>query len=401
MEYIKLFLIILVFCACLIIYMSATMNTDIGDHMEIRVFRLLCTSFVIEIFMQFMWTLIRMNPALFSTRLNSFINCADLVATGTIVCTWFFFIFLKMTPVEKRRELKKRTYVLIFLPLAVIWFIDIASLQTGWIFYVNAENEYVRGPYYALHAFFCFLYYLMTLIVLFARRTRRRYQRSYVRTYAVFTLFPIVGGILQILDGDVPFTVLTVTIAVFYLYSTLQRRAINTDALTGLNNRARMEEFLSQKAERASSDPFWFYIADIDRFKSINDTYGHVSGDEALVITGEAIKAEGKKYHTFFAARYGGDEFVFTLDRNEADPEHPEKLIDSINHSIETILKENRSPYHIHLSSGSVYVNQNISDISAAIHDADQILYEHKDESHEKEFLGKRIKEREFLRRER
>ncbi len=82
------------------------------------------------------------------------------------------------------------------------------------------------------------------------------------------------------------------------------------DALTGVDNRAEFDRRLEEQfaIHHASGEPLSLVICDIDRFKSINDTYGHQAGDDALVGFAELI-ATGSRDDDF-VARYGGEEFV-------------------------------------------------------------------------------------------
>jgi diguanylate cyclase len=87
-----------------------------------------------------------------------------------------------------------------------------------------------------------------------------------------------------------------------------------TDPLTGLANRRSFDLKLEAVAARASrSSPAHLVMADIDRFKRVNDTYGHDIGDEVLRIVGEILLANVRR--DSLVARLGGDEFGLLLPR--------------------------------------------------------------------------------------
>lgn len=98
------------------------------------------------------------------------------------------------------------------------------------------------------------------------------------------------------------------------IQNVIKDKMVLTDPLTGLNNRAALYEHLDMLLRYADSEGFSLHVAmiDIDRFKSINDTFGHHVGDIILKRVAAAIR-EGVGL-TDFAARYGGEEFaaVFT-----------------------------------------------------------------------------------------
>ncbi|MDX1561761.1 MAG: GGDEF domain-containing protein [Gammaproteobacteria bacterium] len=85
------------------------------------------------------------------------------------------------------------------------------------------------------------------------------------------------------------------------------------DPLTGLYNRAYLDKFLQKAFAEANAESTTLSIAfaDLDKFKAINDTYGHGAGDQILVATANILKANVRG--TDVVARYGGEEFVLVF----------------------------------------------------------------------------------------
>jgi diguanylate cyclase (GGDEF)-like protein len=85
------------------------------------------------------------------------------------------------------------------------------------------------------------------------------------------------------------------------------------DALTGLFNHRYFYEQLSHEVERSVryNQPLTLLLMDMDNFKYINDTYGHMAGDKFLGMVGQAISRQIRS--SDIGARYGGDEFVVLL----------------------------------------------------------------------------------------
>ncbi|HEY32414.1 MAG TPA: sensor domain-containing diguanylate cyclase [Dehalococcoidia bacterium] len=91
------------------------------------------------------------------------------------------------------------------------------------------------------------------------------------------------------------------------------------DELTGLYNRRALNEIIANEIKRCSryGGMFSLIILDIDTLKNINDTYGHLTGDEYLRHVGSIIKAAVRS--TDQAFRYGGDEFAILLTQTTTD----------------------------------------------------------------------------------
>jgi diguanylate cyclase (GGDEF)-like protein len=90
-------------------------------------------------------------------------------------------------------------------------------------------------------------------------------------------------------------------------------RQATYDELTGLFNRARIIEILKNEIDRSQREalPVGLAIADMDRFKSINDTYGHNVGDAVLREAARRMQSAIRSYDSI--GRYGGEEFLMVL----------------------------------------------------------------------------------------
>jgi two-component system, cell cycle response regulator len=93
----------------------------------------------------------------------------------------------------------------------------------------------------------------------------------------------------------------------------LLRELSTHDSLTGLVNYRELHRLLADEAERSRryGRPFALLMLDIDHFKTINDTYGHLAGDKALRALAALVRGEVRP--TDVVARYGGEEFVLVL----------------------------------------------------------------------------------------
>jgi two-component system cell cycle response regulator len=101
-----------------------------------------------------------------------------------------------------------------------------------------------------------------------------------------------------------------------YLMDLLAEKA-QVDGLTGLNNRAFFDARIVNEIERAKryGASLALVLSDVDKFKSINDTYGHTFGDTVLSEVAEVVRSVARS--TDVVARYGGEEFVVVLPEQD------------------------------------------------------------------------------------
>ena len=102
------------------------------------------------------------------------------------------------------------------------------------------------------------------------------------------------------------------------LHETVQRQAV-TDELTGLFNHRRFQEVMTQEVERARryDQEMGLIMLDIDNFKRVNDTYGHLQGDMVLREVARVLRQSSREIDE--PARYGGEEMAVALPQTDLE----------------------------------------------------------------------------------
>ncbi|MDO6641168.1 diguanylate cyclase [Shewanella sp. 5_MG-2023] len=148
------------------------------------------------------------------------------------------------------------------------------------------------------------------------------------------------------------------------------------DPLTQLPNRAALEDRMEQeyRNHKRFNSPLWVAVTDIDYFKTVNDSFGHSTGDKTLQVISMALKNSLRESE--FVARYGGEEFVLLLpDVNE---EHIGLLLNRVKDKIKNIpFKFKNQRITVTLSIGAAQVMEN-ERIEETFERADAALYKAK-----------------------
>jgi diguanylate cyclase (GGDEF)-like protein len=157
----------------------------------------------------------------------------------------------------------------------------------------------------------------------------------------------------------------------------LYRMAI-IDALTGLYNKRYLLDYLRRELDRAArySRPLALILFDIDHFKAINDTMGHLAGDLTLRELASRLKSE--ICNDDLLARYGGEEFVAVL--TEADQAAAAEVAEKLRRTVEGLpfAFEGR-PYPVTISLGVASIQGNeVPNPQELIQRADERLYQAK-----------------------
>ncbi|GIW77682.1 MAG: diguanylate cyclase response regulator [Phycisphaerae bacterium] len=156
-----------------------------------------------------------------------------------------------------------------------------------------------------------------------------------------------------------------------HLLDLLQQRA-QIDGLTSLRNRAYLDEHLSSELSRINrqSGTLGAIMIDVDNFKTINDTHGHLIGDEVLRQIGEVLNSQTRNED--IVARYGGEEFAILTPGVGHDGTY--QLAERLRQEVEKIRIHTRNGLlRITCSLGVAYHDPNAPD--TLLRRADQALY--------------------------
>ncbi len=154
------------------------------------------------------------------------------------------------------------------------------------------------------------------------------------------------------------------------------------DPLTGVYNRAGYEERVQEEFARSSRTkaPLSIVFVDCNKFKQINDTFGHNAGDVVLMKVAETLKKRARV--SDIVARYGGDEFVVLLPDTGLDGA---KIfaVGACEKVKQAGFNNNGTPLDVSISCGVTQIREDDSPVTA-LHRADQAMYAAKKETDEK-----------------
>jgi diguanylate cyclase (GGDEF)-like protein len=154
----------------------------------------------------------------------------------------------------------------------------------------------------------------------------------------------------------------------------LEDALYNLDLLTGTYSRIGMLTKLREQQELVKRNVLECCIAmaDVDRFKSVNDTYGHVAGDCALAASARYVMANLRPYDKVF--RYGGEEFLICMQNTDAATGH--EVVERVREGLAAMPIEcgGKATLHITMSFGLTLLDPDVS-IEQSIERADKAMY--------------------------
>lgn len=157
------------------------------------------------------------------------------------------------------------------------------------------------------------------------------------------------------------------------LYAEVRTLAM-TDDLTGLYNRRQLFQIARQEIEkaRAYAQDLSLIIVDLDEFKAVNDTYGHVVGDEVVVEVANRCRLHARK--SDLLGRYGGDEFIILLPNT--DLQAAATVAERLREMIQTrAVKTTGGDVFITASLGVASIAEDTTDLVSLLIHADKSLY--------------------------
>lgn len=294
------------------------------------------------------------------------------ILTTTSLLLWNLYVRFQVSRDDK--NIKK---ILIAFVIPVIINAVLAILGCffkGYYFYIDANNSYHREKLFIFYALLCFIYIVYPEIYIIIKR--KQIAKKYFIPLVVFAIPPIIGGILQTVFYGISLVWIGMTVSVLIIFLNIQNDQLYTDHLTGLSNRRHLDRYLQERTRKVYRRGLLGGIMiDLDFFKQINDTWGHMVGDQALVYAGRILQMSFRKDDLI--CRYGGDEFIIIFEiEKEAD------LIAAVDRMKMNVIKfgeQNPMPYKLSFSIGyGVFDLNSETDALLFLRHLDSLMYEDK-----------------------
>ena len=249
-------------------------------------------------------------------------NSIYFYAVVLISAVWLLYVTYN---ISAEKKISVREGFLIFLPAIIFGVILIINAFNGMMFTISEDGIYKRGKLVFLHYLLAIAYLLFAnhRAATAAQKQESRIRKKELLTYLYFGVAPLATGIIQILCYGLTTSQIGLVFSLVLFYQNSLNGMVNADALTGLNNRRAFDAYIERNMFRLETKELSIMMMDIDRFKSINDRFGHMEGD-AVLRKAAAVLQEvcANNPKNLFLSRFGGDEFIiagYGLTRNELE----------------------------------------------------------------------------------
>ncbi len=266
----------------------------------------------------------------------------------------------------------KRYRRILVIPAAVNAAMSLLSIHTKWLFFVDENNVYSRGPLFWFQISVCLLYaaiFLSTECIIAWKTSRTRDENIFL---GIIFAGVVIGVCVQLRHPKILLMWGCTAIGLLLYYIFYRELQFKYDPLTGIENRA----YFQKAMDRLRAVP-WVFVAvfDLDDLKTVNDTQGHIDGDKVIQTAGQMLSAcfEGKGT----AYRIGGDEFcVLAPNMRQMDARRQiKKLIKMAQECRET------TGIEVYFSYGYEFFDPDtMRDLYEAFSHADAMMYQHKRE---------------------
>ncbi len=294
-------------------------------------------------------------------------NVANALLPSIVSFSW-----LRFSECIQNRFFTKKQIAYLSIPMLVLFLCVLSNPITHILFRVDGDHYHrTFGPMLQ----FLFSYWYIAIAVFLslkhAKQANTLQERRRSITVASFVIIPTIAALLQLLVFDMPIIFVGVIIALINVYIALQDQLVLTDALTGLHNRTLLDQKIEHTYEDLdANDELWILMIDANSFKAINDTYGHLEGDHALIYIADVLKEVCQKKEDY-VCRYGGDEFVIVHPTKKGKGCQP--LMDEIREKM-----KQHTAYPLSVSIGSALYQKKHKNWQEVLKEADQKLYQEK-----------------------
>lgn len=291
---------------------------------------------------------------------------------------WFVFIVVKTNQVENLKKL----FLMTCIP-AVLLIIGILTNPIHGLFFSFDKNiMYHRenGIYLVWLIEWGYFTFAFVVNAIAVKKEKRSYLRNEFKGYLIFFIPMLVAAFLQMIYYGTTLVQIGFMFSLLIAYLNRQFYMVQTDALTGLNNRNAFLHTKDVLFDKAKTSDLTVFMIDVDKFKYINDYFGHLKGDKALTDIADVLKAVVKEnsFYDLYLFRYAGDEFVIIA--NDLNEYGSNVIVKSIENNLKIKNEENREIGEKYVLSLSIAFENglcsSIKDFDILYQKADEKMYE-------------------------
>lgn len=222
-------------------------------------------------------------------------------------------------------------------------------------FYFSVEvgtNKYSQGNLDWIHYTIILIMYLYMVFIII--KQRKFVSKKITNMFMMFFFLPLLGMIIQIFNSRILFTWNSLVLSIFVIYVFVESTNTEKDYLSKIFNRFSFEKYTKMLGE--TSKDFKLISFDLDKFKNINDTYGHLEGDKTLVEFSRILEHACKPNR--MVARLGGDEFMVVIEDNLETTEIVNRIYEQLKVSNSQIMNQLTFSYGSYRKHDSLSIDE-------------------------------------------
>ena len=291
-----------------------------------------------------------------------------IASSASSIIGYCWCLFVEYHIHRNIHRIKKKSRILA-IPLIIAMILLITNLcGTRFVFDISKENKYTRGPINFVLYIIVFIYYIESIYT--AQKARNDSSLIIFFPIYYFIIPCMFGTMIQGFFFGISTIWLCVAVAFIIVYIEIQISISFIDDLSGLYNRKYMNHYLN-KLQNDKTKHVYGFLMDINDFKAINDIYGHLKGDQAIIQFGKILQNSIDK--NCVAIRMGGDEFViFAILKSNEEAIVLKKHIEQ---NVRQFNINSTEPFHLSFSIGIAKYNGNIDTFLSSMDDS---MYEAK-----------------------
>ena len=252
---------------------------------------------------------------IFGRSINYLSNSLCFLGTVSIGLLWCLYVNLRIYHNDAGIV---RSRGMILLP----WLVEVMAIVlnlfgAGILFKVSENNVYHRSMGVSLGYITLMIYFAYSVYLVCRSESSGFNRRFFSVQYFVGPC--IAGVIVQFFCYGMTTSWLSVAMALIFVQMQTYAENLYEDELSGLFNRRYLNGILAEQTS-VNREPLYGIMMDINDFKSINDSFGHSTGDRAICCMGEILSKSIQ--HNGTAIRYAGDEFIVLVRSDSADTVH-------------------------------------------------------------------------------